>query len=550
MSKVKRIKERNSKAAQQVANWNSVWQVVGECVTQTKQDFEQSLQAGEFLNEDIYDSTATFAMNNASSALLGMLWPTSAKKSIRIDASEEMEDVTDEERLWYEKATKKLTAAMDNPKSNLILALDEYMIDQITFGTSGVGVFFEESLLVYRSFSVKELRIDEGRDGRVDTTFLNYEWTVKRVIDTYGEDNVSQKLRDLMAGGKEAEKVKILVVYEMNDDEDDMLVQSTHLEIENDHIIKEGGFEEFPILVARWRKLGYEKYGRSPAMNALPDIRELNVLKEAVIVATEKLLDPALGVLNDAMVGNGVVDTSSGALTVFDASGNIGNSPPVFPINTVGDLNAAFARIQDLEDSIAQHFFIDRLLDFNNQTQMTATETNQRASIRNSSLSSLLARQITEVFTPLVERSFNILLRNDELGFFENTVEAEIQLQFEGEVELIPERIAERLLNAEDAYQVIYTTPADRVANAEELDGMIQMINLNQQLALTNPKAVKYLDIANIQENGVRLYGAPTDMIRGEEEVEEEDRAEQEQLAQQQQLEQAQQVAGIAGELQ
>ena len=154
------------------------------------------------------------------------------------------------------------------------------------------------------------------------------------------------------------------------------------------------------------------------------------------------------------------------------------------------------------------------------------------------------------MFTPLVERSFNIMLRHDKFGFFANTIEAQIEETFEGEVDLIPERIAERLLNGEDAYQVRYTTPADRITNAEELDGMIQMIQLNQALATTNPEATMFLDIAAIQENGKRLFGAPVDIIKHVDEVKELMRAQEEQIAQQQQLNQAEQAASIAGELQ
>ena len=161
------------------------------------------LQArGEFLNEDIFDSTGTFAAKNASSAILGILWPSTAKKSIQIDPPEDMENPSDEERQWYEEvATKRLAAAMDDPKANLALALDEYMIDQVIFGTSGVGVFWEEGLL-YKPFGVREMFIDEGKGGRVDTVFLNNEWDAERVIRTYGIDNVSPVLKEKFLNGK------------------------------------------------------------------------------------------------------------------------------------------------------------------------------------------------------------------------------------------------------------------------------------------------------------------------------------------------------------
>jgi len=108
-------------------------------------------------------------------------------------------------------------------------------------------------------------------------------------------------------------------------------------------------------------------------MNALPDIREANVLREAVIVATEKNLDPPLGILSDGMLGGSVLDTSAGSLNVFNASGNIGNNNPIFPLFTVGSLQDAIARLETISNSIAQHFHIDKLIDFNNDTQMTYT---------------------------------------------------------------------------------------------------------------------------------------------------------------------------------
>lgn len=540
------------------SNWNNQFQVVGEYVSQIKQDFEVNHHVGEFLNEDIFDSTGTFAAKNSASALLGMLWPGSAQKAIKIDPPDDMKDITGEEREWYEEvATKRLALAMDSSDSNLSLSLDEYMMDQVIFGTSGIGVFWEDDSFLFKPFGVKETIIDEGKRGRVNVVHIEHEWEIGRVIETYGIDNVSSGIRDKFENGVVDEKIKILITYRPREEVElglegslSMPFSSTHIEKDNQHVLREGGFEEFPVSMGRFRKLNYEKYGRSMAMDALPDIREINALKEAVIVATEKMLDPPLGLLSDGMLGNGVVDTSAGALTVFDAQGNTGNTPPVFPINTVGDLSAALARIEALEESIAQHFNIDRLLDFNNQTQMTATETLQRANIRNSSLTSLITRQIVEVFTPLVERSFNLLVRNDKVGFIEGTAEFEAQAMFGEEFDIIPERIAERLLNGEEAYTVRFTTPADRVTNAEELNGMLQLIQLNQQLMATHPEAGTYLDVERVHSNSTRLFGSPPDIIRSQEEVEEIQAAQAQAAQQAQQLEQAGQVAQIAGSLQ
>ena len=99
--------------------------------------------------------------------------------------------------------------------------------------------------------------------------------------------------------------------------------------------------------------------------------------------------------------------------------------------------------MQSLKDNISKHYFLDRLLDFNNQTQMTATETIKRDSIRNTSLSAAIDRMTFELFSPLINRSFNILLKND---MFED----------------MPESMTEAIDEGEDVYEIKYITPAAR----------------------------------------------------------------------------------------
>ena len=548
---LKRLEKQRNDLKSKRSNWNNQWQIVGKYISQVKQNFEEKHAAGDFLNDEVYDSTGTFAAKNSASALVGIIFPSVASKSVAIDPPKDMDDITEEERYWYEEiVTKRLTAAMDDPRSNLALSVDEYMLDQAIFGTSGIGVFWNSDKLLYRPFGVSEMMIDEGKDGNIDTVFIDYQWTVERVVEKYGIDNVSSGLAEKYRSGATGDLIDVVCcITPRNKDSKkptnlDMPFMSVHYEPSTKHVLKESGFEEFPVLVTRFRKLMNEKYGRSMGMDAIPDIREINALREAVIVATEKIIDPPLGLMGQDMLGGNVVDTSSGALNVFDSQSNMGNNPPIFPINTVGDISTALARIEELKSSIAQHFNIDRLLDFNNQTQMTATETVQRSNIRNNSLSSMINRQ-TSTFTKLVERSVNLMMRNDSFGYIEGTPEFIAATAFGEDVDVIPDRIAQRMLNGDDVYHVRFTTPADRILSAEELEGMYQLVQLNQQLMQTHPDAQSYLDISEVHKNALRLTGAPSDIVKSDEAVIEEQEQQAQQMQQQQQLDQAQQLASI-----
>lgn len=530
--------------------WDNMYQVVGEYVSQVKQNFENSPQAGEFLVEDVFDSTGSFAAHNSASALLGMLWHGSAKQSIEISAPDGLE-MTGELADYYARMTETLVGAMDDPKANLGIALMEYMADQLIFGTSGVGVESgDDSLLMFKPYGVKELYIDEGKNGQVDELYLLFEWTIKRIVDEYGLENVSEKIKEKYEDKQWLERAKVLIcIYPRIEKKADagvlaMPYETVHLEYDNEcHVLKESGFSSLPIKVGRFKKLNYERYGRSPAMDALPDIREANVLREAVIIATEKNLDPPLGIMDDGALGGGVVDTSAGSISVFNGAMNNGN--PVFPLVTVGSIPDALARLESLRESIAQHFHLDRLLDFNNQTQMTFGEAQIRNGIRNASLASLYMRQISEVLTPLIERCGDILFQLGEFGVIEGS-EQETELKALGkDVYYIPDILVERMENEQDIYQIVYKTQAANAQRSEEYIAILDVLSFAIQATQIDPTVRHRYNLHEGIKVLGNIRGLPVDILRQDDEVEALIQAENQQAMQMQGMAMAEQGANV-----
>lgn len=549
MREYKHIKEIFDDMKTERSNWDTMYQVLGEYVSQIKQNFQGQPSRGEFLTENIFDSTGTFAAHSAASALLGMLWPATAKQAIEIVPAEGMPENTEISE-FFDMMTSNLVKDMDDPKANLSLALDEYMLDQMIFGSSGVGVEKgDKSKLLYKSYGVKEMYVDEGKNGAVDTIALFYEWSAKRVIAEYGEENVSEKVRK-KAQTNNKDKVKILIMIRPRQEKKAekgklaMPYESIHLEYDTCHLLREEGFFELPIPVARFRKLAYEKYGRSLAMNALPDIKEANALREAVIVATEKILDMPIGVLDDGMLGSGYIDTSARAVTVFNASGNVGNTPPVFDIGTPPRIEYAEARLEKLRETISQHFNIDRLIDFNNEVQMTFGEAQIRDQIRTASLLGLFNRQITELFTPLIERSIAIKWRNGDFGVIKGS-EEELERQARGEeIIYFPEEIVKRLQKGQDIYEIRYKTKAANASKAEEYIAIIDVMTIATQAMAVDDSVKHRVDL----HEGIKVLGdirsLPVGIIRQDDKVNELIAQEQEAIQTQQALMTADQAAG------
>lgn len=536
------------------STWNVHFQILGEYISQNKQNFEASPHVGEFLTDEIFDSTGTFAAHNSASSLLGMLWAGSAKQSIEIAPPDDL-DINQAKKLeeFYNNMTQTATRAMDDPKANLMISLDEYMLDQMIFGTSGVGVEKGiESDLLYAPYGVKEMYIIEGKAGKVKQVWLYNEWKASRIVSEYGEENVSEQVRKAFKDNKE-DKFKVITVirdreqFKAEKGKLAMPVEALHVEEKSGKLLREDGFEEMPINVGRFRKLNYEQYGRSAGMMALPDIREANALREGVIVATEKSLDPPQGVYSDGGLGGGIIDTSAGAINVFNPTAN--GQAPIFPIVTVGSIQDAVARLEELKNNIAQHFSIDRLLDFNNEQQMTLGEAQIRNSIRTASLSSLFSRQITEVFTPLVERSVNMLWRMGKFGVTRGSVEEEELLKQGEEPKYVPDVIQERLEKGLSIYEVRYKTQASQASKAESFLAITEVLGIASEVSAVDPTVLNRIDFHEAIKEIGDIRAIPPNIIVADDVFEEKQEQASQQAAVQQGLEQAESVGRASRDL-
>lgn len=530
-----------------------LWQHIGEYIHGTKQSFVANTMQGERYNKNLFNSTGVKANRKMVAALVGMLWQNGGK-SIRLEPISSLPK-TKAIKDYYEKISQACVRAMDDPKAGLTLALEEYMTDQGSFGTSGIGTFSgQDSDLLYMAYGVQNIKIAEGENGYVNCVYVDLEKDLRQAIEEYGIENLSDKLQELAKGGKLDSKVKILHAIEPRKlvqteklNNLSMPYKSVHIERDTKHIIKESGFEEMPIHIARFFKIYGSIYGGSPGADALPDVMELNVVTETRMLAQEKALDPPLGIMNDSVAGSNKIDTSAGAINVIRIKGQIGSQPPIFPIAPVGAIFEADKQIEMLKLSINEHFNIDRLLDFNNEAQMTLGEAQLRAKIRAEGLTSLFVRQIKELFTPMVERSVAILFRKGKLGVMPGTLEAKIDEIFGGEeVITIPEEVAELIQQGKDFYEIKYLSPAARLMEAEEAQGIMQVWEFAGNLAKVDPDALLCLDAEESVKKVGFIWGAPTGIFRSDEEVQKIKEMQAQQMEQQQAMMAAQQGAMIA----
>lgn len=519
---IQQVLRKHKKLKEEKQPWNNHYQIIGEYIRIRKQNFTSTQVQGGFLVDDIFDSTAPMSNVKMAAAFMGALWPNGAK-SMRIVQPHAIAE-SPEIKEYFKEFTTRLSLAMDSPKSGLALSLDEYAQDQGAFGTCGVAVFEEDDIdhpISYTTWDVKTMCIDENSKGVVDTVYNEKTYTVRDLVDKYGLKNVHENVRKAYDNMKYDDKVNVLHAIEprikrnkKKKGNKNMPYASYHIDLDNKFLMKESGFEEFPVIVARFSKCPDEKYGRSPSMLALPDILELNAIRESRMLAVEKNLDPPIMVYDDGSLGGGEIDTSAGSVTVVSVSGRISGQRPVEPLYTVGEMQSTQLHIEELKQTITQQYYLDRLLDLNNETRMTLGEAQIRNKLRGDSLSAIFSRQELEFFTPLIERSINIMFNKGLVGVRRGSPE-EALAQLRGEKPLIiPDAIQRRIDEGREAYEIQYVSPAKRMMQAEEVQGIMTTWEFAGNLAGAAPDIIDHLDPDETIKRLAELTGAPSEIIR------------------------------------
>lgn len=529
-AKVERYLHRWGELTRVKDHWLPLYQALAEIFLTRKADFTHAQTPGQFLQDNVFDNTPQFAAYTFASVLLSMLWPD-ASRSFNLVPVKELEKFPGVEE-FFRRVSAKMHRAMDRPEAGLTTALGEYLLDQGIFGISGVGTFEGSkddpaTPVVFQAWDVKAMCVSQNAQGYVDTIYFKVQMTVRQVYEEYSvlPKRVAPAIVEKYNAGKKEDAVEVLKVIEPRLDRNPekrgvaaMRFKTCHIDLTNKFAMWESGYEEMPVAVGRMFKRIDETYARSPGMVALPDANSLNALTEDILVASEKNLRPPLVVMDDGRLGGGVIDQSAGAVNVFNTVGRLGAEKPIYPMHTVGEMQSAKELMEFLIGKVMQAFYLDRLLDLNNKTPMTAYETSIRSRLRGESLGSLFSRQISEVISPTIKRTFNIMFRAGHFGIVDKGIGArlrEMWYKITGQYDLIVPDVVRKAYEAGlDVYEVEYISPAHRFMQAEKLQGAFTGSDALSALEATMPGIVDNLDKDVLARRIWEFSGGPRDAIR------------------------------------
>jgi hypothetical protein len=490
--------------------WETHWQEIGDYFFPRKNFVVREQIQGEKKGITLLDSTGAKSNVFLASALSSMLTNASTY-FFEFTTGDPVRDAKDENRKWLQEAAVRVHATMNN--SNFQTETHEVYLDLPTFGTAPMFVEEDDETVVrFASRPVGQVVVDENSKGIVDTVYRCFKWKPKQIIQEFGKENVPESV--IKAHEKndnnDIEILHSIYPREFYDDED---VRPINFPIASVYMIKGekfithmGGYREMPAAIPRWSKTTGEKYGRSPAMDVLPEVKMLNKMQEAVLMGAQKTVNPPLQMPDEGFMKP---DLRPGKMNYYRA----GSTDRMEPVITNARVDFGFQAVEEQRKSIRQAFYYDQLLLLQGGPQMTATEVIQRRDEMLRLMGPVLSRQHVEFLRPVVSRVFAIMQRK-------------------GMIPPVPKGLDKATIDVQ------YSSMVARAQRSSETENILRTVNALQPFIALFPDAKDNLNPDKAVRYIAKGNGFPQELLRDENEIgdlrEERSKLNEQMLAQQQ----------------
>lgn len=507
--------------------WRAHWQELLDHVMPRKADITSMRAAGEKRTEKQFDGTACDAVDEMVSLLFNnMTSPSQRWFSMDPVGAQGDRDV----HAWLDRSVDLLLS--EYRRSNLYQQLLEAYVDLVTIGTA--AVFSEEQPIEragfngfsFRTLPIAEFVIDTDHQGTVDTVYRRFEMTARQAMQKWG-DKAGPAVREAFADPRRRDSMLSFIHGLMPRDDRRwhdrrsvaMPVRSVYVAERDKCVIGEAGFHEMPIHVARWSTAAGERYGRSPAMKALPFVKVLNLIVRYGLEALPRALYPPMLVKEGTIVG-GTLRLTPGAQNQFD--GRAEDMPT--ELVTQARFDIEHAKEESYRQRIEMAFGVDQMR-LKDSPQMTAEEVIERRSRRFQALSPATGRVERELLKPLVERTWLMMFRAGAFG-----------------------DPPPRLLEARDV-EVVFEGPMARAQRGQSLETGMNLLQTLSPIGQIYPGVRDHFDAEAFARDAAVALGAGK-YLRDSREIAAERQAGAEQQAEAQQLDQGLAVADTLARMQ
>lgn len=524
-------KQRLSLLANTRSEYEAHWREIRDYIAPARLRLDQSdHNQGKKKHQSIVDETALRARSTFVAGFVsGMTSP--ARPWFRLVTPDAELTEIGRVRKFLDEIERRMRLVFS--RSNFYQAIARVYDDLGTFGTGAMGVLEDSDTVAwFYPHVVGTYYVAQNNKGLVDVMYRETTKTVQQLVDQFGFDALSPTSKALWQQNKLEEPVKVYQAIERNDERIPEAIdwrgkpyRSVWWEASHnaDEYLGKSGFDDFPVAVVRWYATALDDYGVDcPGMTSLGGVKQLQFMQKRKAQAIDKLVNPPMQAPTSLETSQ-QINLLPGGITYFDEATQGAGLRPLFEVNPrVLELSQD---IQDVQRRINETWFVDMFLMISQEDRVrTATEISLRNEEKLLALGPVLSRVQTELLDKVIDRVFNIMMRNDLLPA--------IPPELEG-IDLRVEYIS----MLAQAQQSVGATSIER------------LVNVSAQMSQFWPEVLDKVDADAVISDYAEIIGASSRSLRDDEEVEGIRQSRQQQMAQAQALEQAQAAASAAKDI-
>lgn len=418
------------------------WRELGEYILPRRTRFTNTdTNRGDKRNHKIIDSTATLAARTLRAGFMGGL-TSPARPWKRL--------TTPDPDLAEFGPVKEWLDLVDQRMSTVFLRSNLYNILPITYGDMGIFATaaqfveedFEGKVIQNYSFPVGSYYLANDSKLRIRVFMRDFRMTVRMVVQQFGQiggngmpdwSNISNYVKNLWINGQYEQWVDICHVVVPNQNADSTKYHSKFKKytscyyergsadgsnlnyvdgggFDADKYLSEKGYDIFPVLAPRWEITGEDVYGTScPGMDALGDIKQLQLGEKRSMQAIEKIVNPAM--VGPTQLRSVASSTLPGGYTWIDEREGTKGFRPAYSIDfRIKELEA---KQESVRQRIKRGFFEDLFLMMasSDRREITAREVDERHEEKLLALGPVLERTNQDLLDPLIDLTFDKMLK-------------------------------------------------------------------------------------------------------------------------------------------
>lgn len=397
------------------SNFRNLYQQVADLILPRENQITGQRTSGEDKSLLIRDPTALMDLDDMVSGFVNVFFPAEQLPFSFIPDNVAFRNVDKFQKyltMCSEITYQKMMA------SNFMLQLHEALSSNIGLGTACMFSEWNNKILGlnFKDWDVSHFTFKQDCRGFPDTTILKYSLTARQAVDLFGDNAGKEVLKAVNELKNESKMFDFIHLVRPRIKRNVMLVdninmpfESLYVNIKEKNIIEEGGYEENPYHIPRWKKSSFEKWGRGQGTAVLSTIKELQQMHKDLLEMGNRYAGHMPLEVVDANV-EGEVDLSP------DAINHVTERYSINPVqaNALGSFPYTKEIFEMQRDIIHRAFFRDVFapladLPGDRRTRLEIIERVKQAMKR---LSGPVYRLQSELFNPVITRSMLLLIRN------------------------------------------------------------------------------------------------------------------------------------------